>query len=89
MVAIDVSLIICQQLDNPTLCESKYREIRGDDVLHVILVTADSLDDGMFVLLKKSEDAEADYSITNKRPNRRSRKGRKLSVVSKTNSSDC
>ena len=50
---------------------------------------ADSLDDGMFVLLKKSEDAEADYSITNKRPNRRSRKGRKLSVVSKTKSSNC
>ena len=43
---------------------------------------ADSLDDGMFVRLKKSDEVEPDYSISNKRPNsKRARKGRKLSVV--------
>lgn len=41
---------------------------------------ADCLDGGKFVLLKKSEDTEADYSVANK-PRRRSKKGRKLSVT--------
>lgn len=42
---------------------------------------ADSLDDGKYVLLKKSEDPEGDYSVANK-PRRRSKKDRKkLSVV--------
>ena len=44
---------------------------------------ADSLDDGKFVLLKKSDGAELDYSISNKRPtSRRGKKSRKTSVVS-------
>ena len=42
---------------------------------------ADSLDDGMFVLLKKSQNDDMEYSVTSKRSQRRSRKGRKLSVV--------
>ncbi|XP_045180948.2 uncharacterized protein LOC123540195 isoform X2 [Mercenaria mercenaria] len=41
---------------------------------------ADSLDGGKYVLLKKSEEAEVDYSVANK-PRRRSKKGRKLSVT--------
>lgn len=43
---------------------------------------ADSLDDGMFVRLKKSDEGEPDYSISSKRPNsKRGRKGRKTSVT--------
>lgn len=41
---------------------------------------ADSLDGGKFVLLKKSEEVEEEYSVANK-PRRRSKKGRKLSVT--------
>lgn len=43
---------------------------------------ADSLDDGMFVRLKKSDEGEPDYSISSKRPSsRRGRKGKKTSVT--------
>ena len=47
---------------------------------YIFLGLADSLDGGKYVLLKKSEEADVDYSVANK-PRRRSKKGRKLSVV--------
>ncbi|XP_060600716.1 myosin-2 heavy chain-like isoform X2 [Ruditapes philippinarum] len=57
---------------------SSPREERPD--LSAGIGLADSLDGGKYVLLKKSEEAEVDYSVANK-PRRRSKKGRKLSVT--------
>ena len=65
----------------------KYQISCADPYIYSVILSlgpgvADSLDDGMFVLLKKSDEGERDYSISNKRPNsKRGRKGRKQSVV--------
>jgi len=42
---------------------------------------ADSLDDGKYVLLKKTEEAELEYGGVANKPRRHSKKGRKLSTV--------
>ncbi|KAL4217652.1 hypothetical protein ACF0H5_022394 [Mactra antiquata] len=56
------------------------REEKPEATIGSTLGPADSLDDGKFVLLKKSEDSDSVYNVANK-PRRRSKKGRKLSVT--------